>query len=152
MAQEILFHDPPSYFCFYTGAQILSRCHRSSEQISPSILRLIYTNFKIYTLNAILDILCEALIHSNSKHLLCSRCIHFSAIGTTGEKKCGTVTLFCKRNTICVHHNLGKTRRLLLFKKIFFGWGPFLKSLLNLLKLCLLYILAMRHCGSLSRD
>ena len=31
MAQEILFHDPPSYFCLYTVAQILSRWHRSSD-------------------------------------------------------------------------------------------------------------------------
>ena len=29
----------------------------------------------------------------------------------------------------------------------FFGWGPFLTSLLNLLKHCLFYILAMRHVG-----
>ena len=75
------FSNPPTILCLLLLLLLLSHFSRVWLCVTN------YTNFKIYTLDAIVDILCEALIHSNSKHWLCYRSTHCSAVGTTGKNK-----------------------------------------------------------------
>ena len=75
-------------FCKDSIGPLSKFSHLEQSSSPPSVLglSLIYINFKIYTLDAVIDIWCEALIHSDSKHLLCSRSIYCNATGTTGGK------------------------------------------------------------------